>query len=109
MSADGKITIMFFGTLKEGSEAAFVEGFRQTAGAVRAEEDGCLVYKLYQQKDNPREIVVFEQYRDKKAVADHGAHLAAMFGPPRPGEFVPAAMLAPFEKTRLVFYDEVVG
>lgn len=109
MSADRPITIMFFGTLKEGSEAAYLEKFPQTARAVRAEEEGCLTYKLYQQKDNPREIVVFEQYRDKKAVAAHGAHLAAMFGPPPPGELVPSALLEPFEKTRLVIYNEVAG
>lgn len=109
MSADEKITLLAFLSIKEEREGEFVETMKQGIKAVRAEE-GCLAYRLYRRKGSPLEFVFFEQYRDKKALEEHVAHLVAMFGPPVPGEMLPAALGEFLEKpAELILYDEVDG
>jgi len=101
---EAMLTILYYVTVKEGNEQAVQELVTRLATTTRAEDAGCLAYTFYQQQDNPREYVLFEQWRDQAALDAHLARLQAVFGPPRPGGRVPAAILDLYEKTRSVRY-----
>ncbi len=101
------ITIMFHVTAKTDK----VEEFRATAikatEATQAEDEGCITYVFHQQRDNPREFVLYEQWRDREALDAHIEHLHRLFGPPAPGGRLPAAFLDLCDETKAIFYNVV--
>ncbi|BBO85738.1 hypothetical protein DSCO28_63040 [Desulfosarcina ovata subsp. sediminis] len=101
------ITILFSVRVVDGKVEAFHEFAEQATPLSRA-DDGCLGYVFHQQKDDPRNFVLREQWRDKEALAEHIKHLIAVFGPPKPGEQLPASMTALCESFDLKFYN-VIG
>jgi quinol monooxygenase YgiN len=103
----GKINLIAYLTVKEGSEAVFAEKVDALIKAVRAEEAGCLRYEMYKQKENPLEYMVVEQYVNQSALDLHNAGLVDKFGDPAPGEGLPAGLAILLSGAELVFYDEV--
>jgi hypothetical protein len=82
--------------------------------STRSEDEGCLNYTFYRRRDNPRELMLFEQWRDADSVKAHLARLYRVFGPPDDTEPYPPthhrrqiskAFLDLFEKTEAVRYD----
>ncbi|GAB6908691.1 putative Antibiotic biosynthesis monooxygenase [Desulfosarcina cetonica] len=101
------ITILFHVRTLEDTVEAF-RAFAEKATPLSRAEDGCLGYVFHQQKDDPRNFVLREQWRDKQALKTHIDHLIEVFGPPRPGEALPAAMTDLCASTDLKFYT-VIG
>lgn len=99
-------TILFSLKTKKGREEEFARLAATLAKVTREEDAGCLAYLFLQQRSNPREFVLFEQWRDEAALKAHLAHLQKLYGPPpqdgRSG--VPAAILDLAEQTRAVGY-----
>jgi quinol monooxygenase YgiN len=56
----------------EGEDERAVELMRELAEASRT-EPGCELYIPCRDPDDPRSLLVFEQYRDKAAFEEHGA------------------------------------
>ena len=101
------ITILFHVTVKDGYEQDFHDLAVRPTKVTRAEDDGCLAFVYHQLKDNPKEYVLYEQWRDREALDAHMAHLEALLGPPNPGGRLPAALLDLCESTQPIFYDVV--
>ncbi len=101
------ITILFHVTVKDGNEQDFHDLALRLTEVTRAEDDGCLTYIFHQERDNPKEYVLYEQWRDREALDAHIAHLQALLGPPAPGGRLPAALLDLCETTQPIFYDVV--
>ena len=102
------VTLLFSVTAKEGREKEFAALAATLTKVTRAEDDGCLAYVFLQQQSNPREFVLYEQWRDGAALKAHIAHLQKMYGPPRPeGGGIPAAILDLAEQSRAVRYKVV--
>ena len=59
-------------TTKEGSEKAVIDVLRKMIPISRA-EPGCRFYSVNQSTDNPRKLLLYEQYVDK---AGYEAHMA---------------------------------
>jgi quinol monooxygenase YgiN len=102
-STTDTLTILYSMTAKEGKEQELANVIAQLLRQGKA-DDGNLAYTFLQQKSNPREYVLFEQWRDTDALRKHIARLQAVFGPPRPGGNIPAAILDLCEKTQGVNY-----
>ena len=66
-----------------------------------------LVVTYPEQSDNPREFVLYEQWRDQDALDAHIEHLYRLFGPPAPTGRLPAAFLDMCDETRGIRYDVV--
>lgn len=101
------VTILFYVTIKSGKEQEFHDLTLRLTEITRAEDDGCLNYVFHQQQDNPRKYVLYEQWRDSKALEAHLAHLQELLGPPAPGRKLPAALLDFCEDAQPVFYTVV--
>ena len=56
-------------------------------------DDGCISYVFHQQKDDSRNFVLREQWRDEGALNAHFKHLVEVLGEPRPGGQLPASIL----------------
>ena len=53
-----------------GREAEVVKVFRKLTEESRR-EPGCLMYQVHQHKDDPRQFLVYEQYKDEAALDAH--------------------------------------
>jgi len=58
--------------IAEGNEERALEIVRELTQATRA-EPGCELYIPCLAADDPRSLILFEQYRDQAALAKHGA------------------------------------
>jgi quinol monooxygenase YgiN len=57
-------------TVKPGKEDCVIEHFRTLEPESRS-EPGCLMYIVHRGINNPREFLVYEQYRDEAALEAH--------------------------------------
>ena len=99
------ITILFHMTVKPGKEQEARDLALRLTTITRAEDEGCLAYVFHQEQGNPREFVLYEQWRDQAALDAHLAHLVRLLGPPQPGGRLPGTLVALCEKTRAARYD----
>lgn len=65
------ITVLARFEMLEGKENAALAAIQKMAKAVEENEPGALVYHFYRGKVNPREVYVFEVYRDQEAFDLH--------------------------------------
>jgi quinol monooxygenase YgiN len=93
------ITGLFYMTVKPGRVDAFRDLVTQLVTTTRAEDDGCITYVFHQQRDNPREFVLYEQWHDQTVLDAHLDRLDRMLGI--------AALFDFFEQTHSVLYDVV--
>jgi quinol monooxygenase YgiN len=110
------LTILFYMTVKAGREESSAALVKEATASTRAEDDGCINYTFYRRSDNPRELVLFEQWRDAESLGRHIARLQRVYGPPDDTEphppthhrrRLPKAFLDHFEKTEAVRYDTI--
>ncbi len=57
------ITVLFYMTVKPGQIDAFRALVPQLVATTNADDDGCITYVFHQQRDNPHEFVLYEQWR----------------------------------------------
>jgi quinol monooxygenase YgiN len=101
------LTTFFSVTIAAGREEEWRALVAELHRTTHAEDAGCLAYQFYRRMDNPREYVVFEQWRDADALAAHLARLAQVYGAPPPGTRLPAAFVGLFERAEAVRYEPV--
>ena len=99
------ITALFYMTVKSERDNEWCELLLQLGESTRTQDDGCLHYVFHRRLDNPREYVLYEQWRDGEALAAHLARLVRLLGSPPPGGRLPAKFLDLFEQTHGVLYE----
>jgi quinol monooxygenase YgiN len=107
------LTIVLYMTVKAGREdECAVVG--DLMASTRSQDEGCLSYSFYRRRDNPTELILFEQWRDADSVNAHLERLYRVFGPPDDKEPYPPthhrrriskSFLDLFDKTEAVRYD----
>ncbi len=93
--------------VKDGKEQDFHDLAVRLTEVTRADDEGCLSYVFHQRQNDPKEYVLYEQWRDREALDAHIAHLETLLGPPTPGGRLPAALLDLCESAHPVLYDVV--
>ncbi|MDH5647589.1 MAG: antibiotic biosynthesis monooxygenase [Candidatus Heimdallarchaeota archaeon] len=68
---------------------------------------GCRFYSFNQNKDDPTDFVLYEQWQSEEDLNNHIKELFEILGPARPGEPIPAKLMDMYEKAVPVFYDVV--
>ena len=108
------LTIVLYMTVKAGREDECAAVCKDAMTSTRSQDEGCLSYTFYRRRDNPRELMLFEQWRDADSVKAHLERLYRVFGPPDDEEPYPPAhhrrhiskaFLDLFDKTEAVRYD----
>ena len=102
------LNILVSVTVKAGRVDEFREFAARLAKTTNEEDDGCITYEFLQELDDPREFVIYEQWRDQPSLDAHAVHLRAMFGQPAPGARLPAALGDFFEKMTSARYEAIV-
>jgi quinol monooxygenase YgiN len=108
------ITILFHMTVRAGREDECAVIAKDMMATTRARDAGCVSYTIHRRADNPRELMLYEQWQSPEALDAHLARLRLVFGPPDDQEpypeghhrrRLPKAFLALFEKTEAVRYE----
>ena len=99
------ITILFRMTVKAERDDEWRELAFHLTRSTRSEDEGCVNYVYHRRVDNPREYVLYEQWRDEEALTAHLVRLVQLLGPPPAGGRLPAAFLDNFEQTQAVRYE----
>jgi quinol monooxygenase YgiN len=108
------ITVLFYMTIKPGREAEASKVAAEATATTKAEDRGCINYAFLRRSDNPRELVLYEQWHDQDALNAHVARLQRVYGPPNDQEpyspahhrrRLPKAFLDLFDKTDAVRYE----
>jgi len=68
---------------------------------------GCLTYAFNQNKDEPTEFVLYEQWKTQADLDNHIKELFKILGPAKPGDPIPEKLMTMYEKVTPVFYDVV--
>ena len=96
---EGRNTTFFHFTVREGMQQEAEDLLRRVAPVSRAETEN-LMYVFYQDRDDPRQFVLLEQWRSGSVPQSHFENLQEVFGPPRAGSRLPAAFTDLVENTR---------
>lgn len=99
------ITALFRVTVKADRDNEWRELVPRLTQSTRDEDEGCIRYVFHRRIDNPREYLLYEQWRDDEAVTAHFAHLVRLLGPPPAGGRLPAKFLDYFEQYEGVRYE----
>jgi quinol monooxygenase YgiN len=83
------ITILFHMTTKAGREEECARVAREVTASTLAEDEGSISYTFYRRRDNPREMILFEQWRDAQSIVAHMERLTRVYGPPLRQRAVP--------------------
>jgi quinol monooxygenase YgiN len=102
------ITILFHMTVKAERDNEWRELLPELTQSTRTQDDGCINYVFHRQLDNPHQYVCYEQWEDQDALTKHQARLVQVYGPPPPGQRLPARLLDYFEQSQGIRY-EVLG
>jgi len=69
---------------------------------------GCINYSFNQNKDEPTEFVLYEQWESQEALDNHINELFEILGPAKPGDPIPEKLMNMYESATPVFYN-IVG
>jgi len=69
---------------------------------------GCLFYTFNQNKDDPTDFVLYEQWKSQEDLDNHIKELFDILGPAKSGQPIPFKLMNMYEKAIPVFYD-IVG
>lgn len=97
------INVLFYCTAKAG-QAEPMRALLAEMQRVSRAEDQAVSYTFMQQKNDPGEFALFEQWRDKAHLARHGDNMKKHFGEPPAGAQLPAKLQALTEKFSFEFY-----
>ena len=97
------ITVLFYCTGKPGAEPQLRELLSEMMRVSRT-EDRAVTYTFMQQKDDPSQWALFEQWRDKEHLGAHVANMKKHFGEPPEGARLPARLDALVDKSSFAFY-----
>ena len=108
------ITIFFSVTVKRECQSEFEILAREMTASTRSQDEGCIAYAFYRRGDQPRDFVLYEQWKDAAALASHLQRLSQVLGPPDDQEpypethhrrRLPKALLALLETSDAVRYE----
>lgn len=97
------INVLFYCTAKPG-QAEMMRALLADMQRVSRTECRAVNYTFLQQKDDPAQFALFEQWRDKAHLAGHVENMKRHFGEPPPGAALPAKLHALAAASRFEFY-----
>ncbi len=66
---------------------------------------GCITYSFFQNKEEPAEFVLYEQWETQTDLDKHINELFEILGPAKPGDPIPEKLMSMYEKAKPVFYN----
>jgi len=66
---------------------------------------GCVGYTFHQNRDEPTDFVLYEQWQSQEDLDNHINELFTILGPAKPGDPIPEKLMNMYEKATPVFYN----
>jgi len=100
------ITIMIHAIIKKDKLEQYLDLVKLLMA--KTTKKGCVFYKFNQNKQEPTNFVLYEQWESQEALDNHMKELFEILGPAKPGYPVPARLMEMYDSATPVFYD-VIG
>ena len=100
------ITIVFRMVIKKGKEEEFKNLTKELTKSAYKDSERCVQYMFHQSVDDPKEFILYEKWRDQKALDAHINRLITLLGPREKNSILPAKLNDYFEKTEDLLYKE---
>lgn len=100
------LTVMVHATIKKEKLDEYIELIKLLAK--KTTKKGCLNYAFHQNKADPTNFVLYEQWESQAVLDDHIKELFQILGPAKPGNPIPDKLMDMYETATPVFYD-IVG
>ncbi len=99
--------LVFSGKIKEDKVVEFYQKVAVVAQKLTHEHDKPIVYQWHKNKDDASRFFLNEQWASVDALHAHFETLYKAFGPAKPTERLPAAILDYLDEARVDFYEVV--
>ena len=100
------LTIMVHAKVKKAMLAEYLDVVKILT--TKTTKKGCLCYSFNQNKDDPTDFVLYEQWESQEDLDNHINELFEILGPAKPGHPIPFKLMNMYEKATPVYYN-VVG
>lgn len=99
--------LVFSGKIKAGMATEFYEKVAAVSQKLTHERDNAVVYQWHKNQADPHLFYLNEQWRSVEDLHAHFETLYSAFGPAKPTERLPAAILDYLVEANVNFYDAV--
>ena len=100
------LTIMVHATIKKEKLDEYLDLIKMLTK--KTTRKGCHYYTFNQNKEDPTDFVLYEQWESQTDLDNHINELFEILGPAKPGNPIPDKLMDMYEKTTPVFYD-IIG
>ena len=101
------LTVMVHAKIKQECLEEYIEIASLLTKETRDKRAGCISYSFCQRVDEPTEFVLFEQWENQAALAEHIKQLVVLFGAPSPGGILPEKLINMYERGIPYYYNEI--
>lgn len=99
--------LVFSGKIKAGKVDEFYEKIAIPSQRITLEKDKPVTYQWHKNADKPEYFFLNEQWASVEDLHSHFETLYAAFGPAKPTDRLPAAILAYLDEASVNFYEPV--
>ncbi len=99
------LTVMIHAKVKQEMLDEYLDLIKMLARETT--KKGCITYCFNQNKDEPTEFVLFEQWETQLDLDNHIKELFKILGPARPNDPIPEKLMSMYEKVTPIFYDVI--
>jgi quinol monooxygenase YgiN len=99
--------LVFSGKIKDGKATEFYEKIAAVSQKLTRQHDKAAVYQWHKNQDNPNLFFLNEQWHSVEDLHAHFETLYKAFGPAKPTERLPAAILDYLDEATVNFYEAI--
>lgn len=99
--------LVFSGKIKEDKVAEFYQKVASVSQKLTHAHDKAVVYQWHKNQEDPSRFFLNEQWKSVDDLHAHFETLYKAFGPAKPTERLPAAILGYLDEARVDFYEPI--
>jgi hypothetical protein len=99
------LTIMIHAKIKKEKLDEYLDLIKMLTR--KTTKKGCLFYAFNQNKEDPTNFVLYEQWESQADLDNHINELFEILGPAKPGSPIPDKLMNMYEQATPVFYDVI--
>lgn len=97
------LTVMVHATVKQDMLNEYLDLIKLLSRETTRK--GCLTYSFNQNKEEPTEFVLYEQWENEVDLENHIKELFTILGPAKSGDPIPEKLMNMYEKATPIFYN----
>jgi hypothetical protein len=99
------LTVMVHAKVKKEKLNEYLELIKMLTN--KTTKKGCRFYAFNQNRDDPTDFVLYEQWESQEDLDNHIKELFEILGPAKPGQPIPDKLMDMYERAMPLFYNVV--